>query len=181
MRICLINGSSRTGGQTAALVNKVRKGFDAHEASVSVIHLRNAKLDACDGSQTPSLRADFRPLFTRLTAADGIIFATPTYWFNMSGLMKTFLDRLTVAEDGWPLQGKVAGFIATGASHEDGAMVALMSMAAMANHLGMVTFPYSMVYSRQGKPGWARTAVANYAENMTHMIRVMQRDGKSWK
>lgn len=77
--------------------------------------------------------------------------------------------------------GELAGFIATGSSYEDGAMVALTSMAAMANHLGMVTFPYSMVYFRQGKPGWAKTAVANYAENMTHMIRVMQRDGKPWK
>jgi len=54
-------------------------------------------------------------------------------------------------------------------------------MAAMANHLGMVTFPYSMVYLRRGRPGWAKTAVANYAQNMTHMIRVMQRDGESWK
>lgn len=181
MKVCLINGSSRTGGQTAGLLNKIRKQFDTRGASASVIHLRNARLGACDGSQTPRLRPDFRPLFTRLTAADGIIFATPTYWFNMSGLMKTLLERLTVAENGWPLEGKVAGFIATGSSHEDGAMVALTSMAAMANHLGMVTFPYSMVYIRQGRPGWAKTAVANYAENMTHMIRVMERDGKPWK
>jgi hypothetical protein len=56
-----------------------------------------------------------------------------------------------------------------------------MSMAAMANHLGMVTFPYSMVYVRRGKPNWAKRAIANYAENMTHMIQVMKRDGTSWK
>jgi multimeric flavodoxin WrbA len=181
MRICLINGSSRGGGQTAGLLNKIRKELDARGADASVIHLRTARLEPCDGSQAPQLRADFRPLFTRLTEADGIIFGTPTYWFNMSGLMKTFLDRLTVAEHDWLLEGKVAGFIATGESHEDGAMVALMSMAAMANHLGMVTFPYSMVYLRRGKPSWAKRAIAHYAENMTHMIQVMKRDGKSWK
>lgn len=26
---------------------------------------------------------------------DKIIFATPVYWYSMSGLMKTFFDRLT--------------------------------------------------------------------------------------
>jgi multimeric flavodoxin WrbA len=181
MKICLVNGSARTDGQTAGLLNKMRRTFEAHGANTFVIHLRNAKLEPCDGSQTPHLRADFRRLFTRLTEAHGIVFATPTYWFNVSGLMKNFLERLTVAEKNWPLEGSVAGFIATGESHEDGAMVALMTMAAMANHLGMVTFPYSMVYFRRGRPHWAGRAIANYAENMIHMMRVMQRDGKSWK
>jgi hypothetical protein len=75
----------------------------------------------------------------------------------------------------------VAGFIATGSCQENGAMVALTSMAAMTNHLGMVTVPYSMVYIRRGQPGWAKTAIANYAEDMLHMVDMMAGDGKPWK
>src|SRR5262249_15941272 len=181
MQICLINGSSRTNGRTAGVLSRIQSEFRSRGASASLIHLRNAGLGPCDGLQTPRLRPDFKRLFTRLMEASGIIFATPTYWFNMSGLMKNLLDRLTVAEQGWPLEGKVAGFIATGAPDEDGAMLALTSMAAMTNHLGMVTFPYSMVYLRRAKPGWAHKAVGNYAENMMHMINVMTKDARQWK
>jgi multimeric flavodoxin WrbA len=113
IRICLINGSSRSSGQTAGVLNNIRNELEDRGARASVIHLRNVKLAACDGTQTPRLRPDFKQLFGRLTEANGIIFATPTYWFNMSGLMKNFLHRLTVVERGWPLEGRVAGFIAT--------------------------------------------------------------------
>jgi multimeric flavodoxin WrbA len=177
-RVLLINGSSRTTGRTAALLKTILSEFSRRGVQASLIHLRNVALKPGDGNQTSRLRSDFRGLFTRLITADGIVFATPTYWFNMSGLMKTLFDRMIIAENGWPLEGTVAGFIATGESHEDGAIVALTSMAATANHLGMVTFPYSLVYCRRGKPGWAKAAIANYAENMLHMITIMQRDGK---
>jgi multimeric flavodoxin WrbA len=149
-----------------------------------LVHLRQEQLDPCDGTQDPSLRADFRSLYNRLLRADGIILGTPTYWFNMSGLMKNLLDRLLIAEEqeDWPLEGKVAGFIATGEPHEDGAMIALSSMAATANHLGMITFPYSMVYLREDRPTWAKKTARVYAENMLHMIELVRRDeGAEWK
>jgi hypothetical protein len=45
----------------------------------------------------------------------------------------------------------VAGFVATGEEKEDGAMSALSSLCATATHLGMITFPYSMMYFRGKK------------------------------
>jgi len=66
----------------------------------------------------------------------------------MSALMKNLLERLTVTEQGWTLEGRVAGFVATGSKQEDGAMIGLSSLAATVNHLGIVTFPYSMIYFR---------------------------------
>jgi hypothetical protein len=113
-----------------------------------IIHLAKEQLNSCDGSQTPKRRADIDRLLTKLEAADGIVFGTPTYWFNMSALMKNLLERLTVTEQGWTLEGRVAGFVATGSKQEDGAMIGLSSLAATVNHLGMVTFPYSMIYFR---------------------------------
>ncbi|WP_121198601.1 flavodoxin family protein [Mucilaginibacter gracilis] len=50
---------------------------------------------------------------------DDYVFATPVYWYSMSGLMKTFFDRLTdlTAEHkklGKGLKGKSASVIAVG-------------------------------------------------------------------
>lgn len=60
-------------------------------------------------------------------------------------------------------------------------MIALMSMTAMANHLGMVTFPYSMVYVKRDQPAWAKDAIKHYAENLLHMVEIMAGDAKSWR
>ena len=104
--------------------------------------------------------------------ADGVVFGTPTYWFNMSGLMKNFIDRLTVTEKGWTLEYKVAGFVATGAKDEDGAMIAITSMAGALNHLGMVIFPYSMIYFRGNGPGWAKKDLPGFSKRMLEMVKI---------
>jgi multimeric flavodoxin WrbA len=139
--VYVINGSSRTGGETARYLAAIAASVQDLGHRSRMIHLVRLGLAPCDGRLTPPLRADFRPLFQRLERADAIVFGTPTYWFSMSALMKNFLERLLVAEQGWPLEGKVAGYLATGSRHEDGAMIALSSLAATTNHLGMVTFP----------------------------------------
>ncbi len=80
-----------------------------------------------------------------LEKADAIVFGSPVYWFNMSGLMKNFIDRLCCAENnGFLYQGKVA---ALAVSREDGGeMMALMSMAAALNHMGFILLPYTIYF-----------------------------------
>lgn len=38
---------------------------------------------------------DFMQVVSKMLEADLIVFATPVYWYAMSGLMKVFFDRLT--------------------------------------------------------------------------------------
>jgi len=178
-----INGSARKrSGQTARRLESIAKGLRALGVRAEIIHLAREKLAFCDGIQTPRRRADISRLLAKLEVADGIIFGTPTYWFNMSALMKNLLERLTVTEQGWTLEGRVAGFIATGSKQEDGAMIALSSIAATVNHFGMVTFPYSMVYFRgTSGPGWAKRDVKGYARRMLEMIKLVRTRGpKGW-
>lgn len=118
------------------------------------------------------MRPDIQKILKYLTKADGIVFGTPTYWFNMSGLMKTFIDRLTVTEKGWTLEWKVAGFVARGDKDGDGAMTAITTMAGALNHLGMVTFPYSMIYFRGDGPSWAKDDLRSYAKRMLEMVKI---------
>ena len=66
---------------------------------------------------------DFQPLIKSIIEKyDTIIFATPNYWYNMSGIMKVFFDRCTdiiliEKETGKSLKGKKCGVISN--SHED--------------------------------------------------------------
>jgi multimeric flavodoxin WrbA len=176
--ICAINGSSRINGQTARLLKRILRDAQALGAKTKLIHLAQHPLQYCDGSQEPQVRSDIRGILEVLEEADGIVFGTPTYWFNMSGLMKNFIDRLTVTEKGWMLENKVAGFVATGAKYEDGAMMAITSMAGAMNGLGMIIFPYSMLYFRgQGRshPKWAKDDLSTFSKRMLNMIKIIRR------
>src|SRR5262245_24326577 len=174
--VCAINGSSRRDGHTAERLGAIVKDLTRLKADATLVHLIDHRLAPSDGIQDdPARHPDFEPLLKEIERADAIIFGTLTYWFKMSGLMKNLFDRLIVAEEPrWTLEGTVAGFIAVGSKDEDGAMVALSSMAATANHLGMVTFPYSMVYFRGSSgPSWAKDSLKHYAEAMLDMIDLM--------
>lgn len=86
-------------------------------------------------------------LFGFIEPADGIIFSTPTYWFNVSALMKNLIEHLTVfsfrGEQGYALCGKVAGFIAT--CEEDGGQAAINALVSPLVHMGFLIPPQSML------------------------------------
>src|ERR1700757_110685 len=84
--ICAINGSSRVNGQTAKALEQILQDAKALGAKTKLIHLAQHSLQPCDGSQEPEVRPDIRGILEVLEEADGIVFGTPTYWFNMSGL-----------------------------------------------------------------------------------------------
>jgi multimeric flavodoxin WrbA len=63
---------------------------------------------------------EFEAIISKALPYDTIIFATPVYWYSMSGVMKVFFDRLTdlitIKKDlGRGLRGKSASMIAVGA------------------------------------------------------------------
>ena len=66
-----------------------------------IVTLSDYKLGVCrgcrvcfsKGEEHCPLKDDRDVLFSKITASDGVIFATPNYTFNVSGLMKIFLDR----------------------------------------------------------------------------------------
>ena len=76
-----------------------------------------------------------------MSTADGFVFATPVHWFNMSALMKCFIDWLTSLEqDTCELEGKVAGALAH--CDEDGGNQAVTSILSPLVHMGMLVPPY---------------------------------------
>ena len=111
--------------------------------------------------------------------ADGIIFATPTHWLNMSSLMKLFTDRLTSLEDyNFLMEGKTAGFITYGP--QGGAMNAAMILTMVANHMGMAIPPYAAIFDEGRDDEWLEKEYAVLAKNMLNQIRAWKELKLNW-
>ncbi|TSE11041.1 flavodoxin family protein [Aquimarina algiphila] len=132
----LIQGSSRSKGNTNIIVSyiKERTGFD-------VIDLKSKRISAYD-YESENIDDDFIPLMKEIVDTyDIIIFATPVYWYAMSGDMKIFFDRITDClkiekEIGRKLRGKIMGMVSCGfdAELKNGFT---MPFIESANYLGM--------------------------------------------
>ena len=111
MKIVAINGSHRgKKGYTQFLIDKLFEGAGNAGAQCETIVLAEHKINRCQGcricqAQNNYLKCiydgkdDVADLFDIMRSADILIYATPIYIFNMTGLMKTFLDRITSTAD----------------------------------------------------------------------------------
>lgn len=102
----IIVGSSRSNGNTSKISDKISLQINA-----DVIDLRDYSITYYD-YQSQNVTDDFLPLIRSiLEKYDTLIFATPVYWYNMSGIMKVFFDRFSdliriEKETGRKLRGK---------------------------------------------------------------------------
>jgi NAD(P)H-dependent FMN reductase len=105
-RILALNASHRGDrGQTRFFLDCLLQGAAGAGAECEVVTLARLKINrclSCYRCQTgePHLvcvydgKDDVRSVLDSMAAADILILATPIYLMNMSGLLKTFLDRL---------------------------------------------------------------------------------------
>ncbi len=109
MKIVAINGSHRgKKGYTQFLLNLIAEGAIAKGASFETIILADYKINPCKACRACHTEKhylkcvyddDVEEIFNVMKEADILIYATPIYIFNMTGLMKTFLDRITSTAD----------------------------------------------------------------------------------
>ncbi|RED25093.1 multimeric flavodoxin WrbA [Flavobacterium cutihirudinis] len=113
----IILGSSRKNGNTTRIVDEISK-----DTGIDVIDLSDYNISYYD-YESKNKEDDFLPLIRRvLEQYDTLIFATPIYWYNMSGIMKVFFDRFSdliriEKETGRKLRGKKIGVISN--SHDN--------------------------------------------------------------
>lgn len=132
----IIQGSSRSNGNTNKIVSFVKE-----KTEFDIIDLKSKNISRFDYN-FKNIDDDFIPLMKGIVDKyDTIIFATPVYWYSMSGIMKTFFDRITDClkvekEIGRKLRGKTMGMISCGSDSElkEGFK---MPFVESANYLGM--------------------------------------------
>jgi multimeric flavodoxin WrbA len=73
--------------------------FESEGIKYEIINLHDYRIDYCKGCET-CITQDYCPadddvskIDEKLIQADGIIFSTPVYMENLSGILKTFIDR----------------------------------------------------------------------------------------
>ena len=103
MRITIFNGSPRGArGNTHFMAKEFMQGAEEAGAEVENVFLVEKAIKPCRGCfvcwrETPGkciIDDDMAPLLEKVMASDVVVFATPLYVDNVSGIMKVFMDRL---------------------------------------------------------------------------------------
>lgn len=102
MKVLAIMGSPRKKGNTYKFTRKVEEGIKQFgDVEFEYVFLKDLNLKTCLGCQVCfdkgeelcPLKDDRAMLEEKMHNADGVIFTSPNYVFNVSGLMKNFIDR----------------------------------------------------------------------------------------
>jgi len=99
MKILAIVGSPRPKGNTNYLVDRALEAAAELGAQVKKIDLGKYKVnpclghDDCSSFESCTQKDDAIWILDEFLNADGVILATPVYWYNVSAQMKAFIDR----------------------------------------------------------------------------------------
>lgn len=86
----IIVGSSRNNGNTSKIADAIASQFQ-----IDIINLSDYQFSYYD-YESKNREDDFLPLIKSIIQKyDTLIFATPIYWYSMSGIMKVFFDRFS--------------------------------------------------------------------------------------
>lgn len=101
-KIVILNGSPRKNGNTVTLINAFVEGANEAGHSVRVFNLQEMDIHPCLGCcgggkdiESPCVQKDdMLKIYPAYRDADMVIFATPLYYWTISGQLKCAIDRL---------------------------------------------------------------------------------------
>ena len=102
-RIIAFQGSPRSNGNTAQLIEKTLSGARDSGAETELIQINSLKMTGCKGCYSCKkkeslgkcvLQDDMTPLYQKIEKADAVIFGSPVYMCAMTPELKMVIDRL---------------------------------------------------------------------------------------
>ena len=105
MKVIAVNGSPRKTWNTATLLQKALDGAKSVGAETELVHLYDLNFKGCtscfackkkDGnfSGRCAMQDDLTSLLDKITECDGLLLGSPIYFGNVTGEMRSFLERL---------------------------------------------------------------------------------------
>ena len=100
MRVLMINGSPRAGGNTGIALNEMVKIFEAEGISTEVVQIGNRDIRGCIACGTCREKGKcvfddaVNELAPKFEAADGLVVASPVYYASANATLIACLDRL---------------------------------------------------------------------------------------
>lgn len=193
IKILGINASPRKYGNTYKLLEIALYTARKLGAEVELIHLYDYDIKPCIGCLSDEQLAcrypcviedDGRIVLEKILKSDGLIIATPLYWYGPSGHLKNLIDRMTVFEnmifvEGRSLvEGKVAGFIAVG--NDSGNIMAIAYMMTVLNSMGFIIPPWALAYYIGGEDVLSKKGpildAANVGKVIVDMLKTIKKD-----
>lgn len=100
MKIVLLNGSPRKGGNTEIMVDTFMENVDMKHEVVK-LNVASMNIKGCLGCKYCWLhqgecvqKDDMIEVWNHLKEADMVVFASPIYWFDMTAQLKIAIDRM---------------------------------------------------------------------------------------
>ena len=99
-KVIVISTSLRPGSNSHALAEQFAKGAEAAGHQVELVSLRGKEIKFCIGCLSCQktgacvIKDDVPAIMESVLNADVVCWATPIYYYEMSGQMKTLIDRM---------------------------------------------------------------------------------------
>ena len=101
-KIIVLNGAARKNGNTAKLVDSFTDGATSAGNQVKTFYLDGMDIHSCKGclragrdSRSPcSQKDDMEQIYAEFENTDVVVFASPVYFWTITGPLKTAADRL---------------------------------------------------------------------------------------
>jgi multimeric flavodoxin WrbA len=145
MKILAICCSPRKGGNTEILLGEALEAAVKEGAEIELFSVAGKNIEpclACGSCRKDGIcvqKDDMQSLFTKMLAADGIIFGTPVYFYNMNSQCKAIIDRTTsLGHPDRNLAHKVAAAVVVSASQGN---------ASALKDLGFYFYSRKMLYA----------------------------------
>jgi len=129
-----INGSPRMGN-TYEMLNAVLSGASSHGGKTELLNLSEYEIRHCMGHPKEfcekgcPLADDFKMIGSKLISADCIVIGSPTFMGDVSGLLKSFMDRsVQLRRSGFKLRNRVGAGLTVGAHIGGGQDLALRTI-----------------------------------------------------
>lgn len=98
--VLILNGATRINGNTDLILKNIFNSSANTAVKITQINLRKMKIADCigcfqcqDGNRC-SINDDMSQVREEINKSELLIFASPVYWWGVTGIMKIFIDRL---------------------------------------------------------------------------------------
>jgi multimeric flavodoxin WrbA len=103
--IIAVNAGPRKGWNTDLLLREALKGAESEGAKATLVHLRDMSFGGCSSCleckrkdradlKLCVLRDDLMPVLEGISSCDGLIIGSPIYFGNVTGMARSFMERL---------------------------------------------------------------------------------------
>ncbi|MBQ3379058.1 MAG: flavodoxin family protein [Clostridia bacterium] len=167
MKVFIAFAGPRLKGNTAQLLESFVSGMKSARADIDFVDgkVYQKKINYCRGCEACKTKTgvcvqhdEMFDMYDDIYSSDVLVMAAPTYWFNMSGQLKVFLDRLYGMKAGG-MRNKTLVYITTYGDVDEyasGAHNAINSIKEISEYLGV---PYEAVYASTGMGSVSKAAL----------------------